>query len=182
MKKLKVLLLALCIIGLFINFANASSSYYIENVHPVQFYVIDNDHDGEINLTIDNFFIPNNYDLQYSFNNSLWTTVDSDTVTIDTDKIENEKVNVYWRLYNKNIEGEGSEITYADLKFNGPFDDGGNVLWNSVYIYWNGGESGMTIETPGGNDKVAPVPISPSVLLLGIGLTVLLVFNRKEEV
>jgi hypothetical protein len=170
MKKVFMVLLVLAMVMSIGTVAQASLVQ--DNLYPVRFFVVDDDSNNIVKLEITHLNPLGNID--YSTDQINWTPIVCNPTTEVTFNIPNpDRQLVYWRL------NTGTYDYTADLEFMGS-DSGG--LWNGVTIYWDETRSSyseITFEVPADCDKIAPVPIPASALLLGSGMVGLIGFGKR---
>ena len=151
--------------------AHVAGANFVQTLDEVSFYVVDdNTPSGDDSVTLEIFSIAQSGTLQYSTDKSTWTDIYGNSIAIATGSDDWERV--WFRL----DLGSGSYVTKGTLTFSGA--DGN--LWNAVSIEWDG-NNGVTFNTAGDNDNVAPVPIPGAVWLLGSGLIGLVAFGGRRR-
>ena len=154
----------------------AQASSYQQDVMPTSFFVVDKNGDGSVMLMVLNSTANQ---VEYSTNQSDWKSLGALEFEPFTMEPEGQQL-VYWRHVDV-------EIDYtADLLF---FGSAGDDLWDSVTIFWDGMDvlpingdppsTTITFGMPVPSDRVAPVPIPASALLLGSGMVGLIAFGQR---
>ena len=177
-------LLTVFLLGAFSGIVMATT-YDAGEMTPPYYYIVDYDRNttGEVDIATYHWPQDKNYEVQYSFDNTNWNSVNNNSLSVSINRGSSKKI--YWRLWDKD---SNTPYNTADLKL-----DGGNGqengFYNSATLAWSD-VIAVTFQTVNNNDKIsaipltapaAPVPLPPSAWILGIGLAGLLLIRRKEE-
>lgn len=163
MKKLQLLLATLVCSLVFASAASAAPATY-----PMNFWAVDMNGDNSVTLDILNFdFLGGVLTLQYAVNNTTSWNNAGEQITLKGDLNQ-----IFFQL----IAGPDT-LTNGKLSFKGQLDT--TQLYNSATIAWMGYPD-ISIATPGGTDKVSPVPVPPAAYLLASGVIGIITMRRKK--
>jgi hypothetical protein len=176
MKKALVILsvFVLMVLGVQSSWAATSSA---TTMNPVFFYVVDSksDTDSLVTLTVSGLPYGNYFEVGYSTDNVHWTDIlitDESVADIVFNTGSNgNSLKTYWRT---------DDTTTGNVTFLNPFEPGSS-LFQAVNIKWSSGSDGKQFSVASNLDKVSPVPIPGSLLLLGSGAFGLAMFRGRRK-
>ena len=170
-----VLVCVLLLIVVWVPGAGASTFY---NVDPVAFYAVDyyqgSGSAGKVTLVSQALGDATGYTLQYRYDGITgwqdWTSGAEKDITVSPGESELVKLRL---LYDTS-----AYITRADLTYSG---EGPTGLFSTLIVDWDGISSSVQFDIISATecDKVAPVPISNTLLLLMSGIIGLVGIGRK---
>jgi len=172
MKKFKILFVSVLLGTFLMNAGGVQADSFTQYDVNVSFWLLDT-YDPDLNqvtLSMTNINL-SGYNLQYN-DGSGWALFCPTQMTFDVE----DEVLFHFRLIdpfdNTNI------IDTGDLNFVA----GTSGLYKGVIIHWgNGTTSQLTIGVTSDCDRIRPVPISPSALLLGSGFIGLIGFGLRRK-
>ena len=171
------LFLAVLVAGL-LALGGSAQADTTRNMDPVLLYLFDspNDNDTSVTLTGSFYAYPSGPSLQYSEDNSTWTTwPGSNQITINT---QGGIGKIYFRV--SNPLDTSAEVTFPGVGDPYPYFQTANLLWE---LNLPPKDVKITFSTATANnlDRLSFVPLPGSVLLLGSGLLGLaLVYRRRR--
>ncbi len=180
MKKFKMALIAVALVGLVLGVQaqgwaalslGEGEDYDAGLLNNVQFYAVDDTASGDyFLLSLKQMYDAKTKTLSYSFDNSSWTTYTA-PVQIGSSTTAGWKQIIFLKL-NDDTSGYVNFNTYNRYDYN--LD-----LFNAFSVDFDGANKVELVLAGSPTDKVAPTPIPPAALLLGVGMLGMVSFRKR---